>query len=61
MKNYEIYDDKAVRFVPVKACEGNLVKAEMIITKEEFLACYNAWVLGNAWENGCEVKKNDKN
>ena len=47
MENYEIYDDKAVRVVPVKECGDNLLKAELIITKEEFLACYNAWVKGN--------------
>ena len=46
MKNYEIDNDKAVRLVPVKECDDNLVKAELIITKEEFLACYNAWVRG---------------
>ena len=45
MENYEIYDDKAVRVV--MEFEDNVKRGELIITKEEFLACYNAWVKGN--------------
>jgi hypothetical protein len=37
----EIWNDSLIRYVPI---EGNFLEGEVVITKEEFLACYNIWV-----------------
>lgn len=54
MENYKIYNDKAIRFIPLIEYGNNFSRAELIITKEEFLACYNAWVLGENYRPNCD-------
>lgn len=49
----EIQDDMLLRQTPVY---GNVVKNELVITKEEFLACYNEWVLKPMQENPVSVQ-----
>lgn len=51
----EIQDDKLFRQTPVYS-GGNYVKNELVITKEEFLACYNEWVLKPMRENPISVQ-----
>jgi len=40
--NSYICGDTLIRSVPVP--DSNYKKAEVVITKEEFIACYNAWI-----------------
>ena len=41
--NFYIFGgDTLIRSVPVP--DSNYRKAEVVITKEEFIACYNAWI-----------------
>ena len=44
-KTHEIRDDMLIRQVPVYS-EGCCIAVhnQLVITKEEFLSCYNAWV-----------------
>lgn len=48
----KIENDMLVRMVPVndKSSDCIIYRGECVITKEEFLACFNEWV---------EVKKDD--
>ena len=47
MKNFEVNDNELLRIIPVECCDGyGTLKVLSVITKEEFLACYNAWVRG---------------
>ena len=42
----EIRDNKLIRQIPIYSNGGcTAIQNELVITKEEFLACYNAWVL----------------
>lgn len=49
MESY-IEDDRLIRMLPVTWIDsadpslGRLIKAETVITKEEFLMCYKEWV-----------------
>ena len=55
----EIQDDKLIRQTPVyDYSDGSYiaVKNELVITKEEFLACYNEWVLKPMRENPVSVQ-----
>ena len=38
---YEINDTELIRHVPV---ERGFIKNDLVITKEEFVACYNKWI-----------------
>lgn len=42
-----IEDDSLIRSIPIK-CDGAFVsiRKQLVITKEEFLVCYNKWVKG---------------
>jgi hypothetical protein len=53
----EIQDDRLIRFVPLYS-EGNCIAGQttVVITKEEFLACYNEWVLKPMQENPVSVQ-----
>lgn len=44
-ETHEIRDDMLIRQVPVYS-EGSCIAAhnQIVITKEEFLSCYNTWV-----------------
>ena len=46
MADYIITNDTLIRKEPACTCEGGFsyIKETPIITKEEFIACYNAWV-----------------
>lgn len=46
--NFEIVDDILVRKESAFTCEGGVSyeKRTPIITKEEFVACYKAWIEG---------------
>lgn len=46
MENYKIDNDALIRRESACTCEGGFsyIKETTIITKEEFIACYNAWV-----------------
>ena len=51
--SFEIWNDTLVREEPVYTCEGGIsyCKRTAVITKEEFIACYKAWI-GSEVENG---------
>lgn len=53
----EIRDDKLVRQTPV-CSDGNhtTFSTELVMTKEEFLLCYNEWVLKPLRENPVSVQ-----
>ena len=53
----EIQDDRLIRFVPLYS-EGNCIAGQntVVITKEEFLACFNEWVLKPMKENPVSVQ-----
>lgn len=53
----EILDDKLIRFVPLHS-DGKCITGQdiTVITKEEFLACYNEWVLKPMQENPISVQ-----
>lgn len=47
MTDYIITNDTLIRKAPTFICEGSFsyyIKETPIITKEEFIACYNAWI-----------------
>lgn len=47
MKEFEVTDNELLRIIPVDCHDGyGTLKVLSVITKEEFLACYNAWVRG---------------
>lgn len=50
--SFEIRDDMLVRKEPAYTCEGgtSFYKRTAVITKEEFIACYKAWI-GSEVEN----------
>lgn len=52
-----IEDDKLIRVTPVYCgdCQTG-VRRDCIITKEEFLECYNEWVLKPLQENPVSVQ-----
>ena len=53
----DIRDDKLIRQTPVYSNEGCVaVRNEVVITKEEFLDCYNEWVLKPMQENPVSVQ-----
>lgn len=53
----EIQDNKLFRQTPVCSNAGHItVKNELVITKEEFLACFNEWVLKPMQENPVSVQ-----
>lgn len=54
----EIQGDMLFRKTPVYDNEGTYiaVKNELVITKEEFLACYNEWVLKPMRENPVSIQ-----
>jgi len=47
--NFKINDDELIRFSNVFTGEGGFsyVSEKTVITKEEFIACYNKWVKPN--------------
>ncbi len=53
----EIQDDRLIRFVPLYS-EGNCIAGQntVVITKEEFLACFNEWVLKPMRENNVSAQ-----
>lgn len=53
----EIQDDMLLRQTPVYS-DGSCiaVKKELVITKEEFLACYKEWVLKPMRDNPVSVQ-----
>lgn len=53
----EIRDDKLIRQTPVYS-DGSCIAVQnkVVITKEEFLACYNEWVLKPMRENPVSVQ-----
>ena len=55
----EIQGDKLIRQTPVYTpvySDGSFVKNELVITKEEFLACYNEWVIKPMRENPISIQ-----
>ena len=50
MSNFIIEDDSLIRSRPIYQYGDTVVGIEnkLVITKEEFLACYNKWVKGDA-------------
>jgi len=54
----EIQDDKLIRKTPVYDNDGSYVaiRNEVVITKEEFLACYNEWVLKPMQEHPISIQ-----
>lgn len=55
----EIRDDKLIRSTPVYSNgDGSFmyVQNKIVITKEEFLVCYNEWILKPMRENSISVQ-----
>ena len=48
MSNFIIEDDRLIRYAPVYRDDTMISMEQLVITKEEFLACYNRWVQGDA-------------
>lgn len=50
MANFEIVGNTLVRYERAYTCEGGVSyrKETSVITKEEFIACYKAWIEGEA-------------
>lgn len=49
MSNFIIEDDSLIRSRPINrddAIAFVVIEKQIVITKEEFLACYNKWVKG---------------
>lgn len=48
MNNFIIEDDSLIRIRPINCNDAFVVieKQLVVITKEEFLACYNKWIKG---------------
>lgn len=48
METFEIIDDTLIRREMAFTCEGGMFyeKKITVITKEEFIACYKAWIEG---------------
>lgn len=53
MENSYIEDDRLMRTCPVHPYD-NIKKLETVITKEEFLMCYEAWVKNDEQKRGTE-------
>ena len=51
MGNSYIEDDKLIRLVPIDLFSSTM---RVVITKEEFLMCYKAWVEGKEKSNDGE-------
>lgn len=51
MRDSYIENDKPIRLVPTSLL-AIIMKKEIVITKEEFLMCYKAWVENEVKENG---------
>ena len=54
MARFEIWDDSLVREESAYTCEGGIFsycKRTTVITKEEFIACYKAWIENEPEEN----------
>ena len=41
---FEVTDDKLIRIEKVNDCPGMYSIKEVVITKEEFIACYDKWI-----------------
>ena len=53
----KIQNDKLIRETLIEETTGHKIfSSEMVITKEEFLACYNEWVLKPMRENSVAVQ-----
>ena len=52
----EIRDDKLVRKTIEDKISHKIIHSDLVITKEEFLACYNEWVLKPMLENPISVQ-----
>lgn len=39
---FEVTDTALIRTAPVE--ERNFIRNDLVITKEEFVACYNKWI-----------------
>ena len=50
MAKFEIVGDALVRYERAYTCEGGMSyrKETPVITKEEFIACYKAWIESEA-------------
>ena len=55
MEKFEIMNDALIRIESAFTCEGGMFyeKKAIVITKEEFIACYKAWI-----EKGTENEGN---
>lgn len=52
-----IENDKLIRETPIYEDRGGIVfRKDLIITKEEFLECYNEWVLKPMRENPVSIQ-----
>ena len=53
MEKFEIMNDALIRIESAFTCEGGMFyeKKAIVITKEEFITCYKAWI-GSEVENG---------
>lgn len=54
----EIQGDMLLRKTPIYDNEGTYiaVKNELVITKEEFLTCFNEWVVKPSQENSVSIQ-----
>lgn len=53
----EIRDDRLVRKTLIEdKISHKIIHSDLVITKEEFLACYNEWVLKPMLENPISVQ-----
>ena len=45
INTFEVHDDTLIRYIPVCG-QKDMMEGVMVITKEEFIACYNSWIKG---------------
>lgn len=49
---FEVTDDKLIRIEKVNDCPGMYKLNEVVITKDEFIACYEKWIMKGGVANG---------
>lgn len=62
MSNFIIEDDRLIRSTPIYRGNGwvDVIENKLVITKDEFLACYNRWVKEEKNEDANRLAEADK-
>ena len=44
--DFEIIDDKLIRYIPVFEAGNNICRSDTVIDKDTFIKCYEKWIKG---------------